>query len=161
MVRVFLYIIVGFIIIIFQMSNLVNSFKIGGIKPNIILSYIVYISLTTEVSFSESISFVTGLMEDIFTGAFLGVNSFTKTVLSFILNRFKTKIFTEKSFSVFIVILLADFLNNFIYFLLISIFERDIDFYMILVKITLPEAFYTAVLSVFLFPIFRRIFKKS
>ncbi len=161
MIKEIFYIVFGFILVAVQSSNFINFLAIENIKPDILTSYVVYISLTNTGSVSETVGFFVGFFEDVFSISLFGVNAFVKTLLSFILNRFRTKIFTEKYFSVFIVVFIATIINRLLFFFLIIIFEHSVNFYNGMIKIGIPEAFYTAFVSIFLFPLYTYIFKKK
>ncbi len=161
MIRNFFYVIFSFLLVAIQSSNFINFLRIENIKPDILISFIAYISLTNNSSVAESVGFFTGLFEDIFSISIFGVNAFTKTIISFGLNKFRTKIFTDKHFSVFIIIFIVSIVNKFLFFLVIIIFDHSVNLYTGMIKIGVPESVYTAVVSIFLFPVYTLIFKKK
>ncbi|MBU1076621.1 MAG: rod shape-determining protein MreD [Spirochaetes bacterium] len=154
------YIILIFLIL-FQTSNFVDTLKIGNVKPDFVLTFIVFRSLTSTFVNAESLGFFCGIIIDIISHTLLGINSFTMTAISAVLNLFKTKIFVEKPFSVFIITFLSSITYRLLQVLLTVIFVHKINFYKSIIRISLPEAFYTAIAAMLLFPIYNKIFTKS
>lgn len=153
-----LYYIIPFLLILLQTSNIVNNLKIGNVKPDFILTFVVYYSLTSSFIKSETLGFFIGLLFDIISNTLIGINTFCLTAISTLLNLFKTKIFVEKSFSVFTIVFLTSIFYRLIYFILTIIFINKLNFYKTIVKIAIPEAFYTAIVAIILFPIYNKIF---
>ncbi len=153
--------IILFLLIIIQTSNFVNTLKIGNIKPDFILTFIIYRSLTSTFINSESLGFFGGLILDIISHALIGINAFCMTAFSAFLNLFKTKVFVDKSFSVFIIVFFTSIIYRLLHFLLTVIFIHKINFYKTIIKLSIPEAFYTAIAAIFLFPIYNLIFIKK
>ena len=152
-----------FLFIFLQASNLFDYLKLfgGNIKPDFVLIYIVYISLTTTFIASETMGFITGLLLDILSYTLIGINAFTLTAISSILNLFKTKLFINKSLSVFIIMFFTSIIYRIIYFLLTTIFMHKLNFYQTIIKISLPETLYTSVFAIILFPIYNYIFSEK
>jgi hypothetical protein len=74
-----------------------------------------------------------------------------------LLNLFKAKLFIEKPFSVFIIVFFTSIVYRIIYFLLTVIFVHKINFFQTFIKLALPEAFYTAIVAIILFPVYNYI----
>lgn len=149
------------LVIVLQSSNVIDRLKIGNIKPNLIMLFIIYISLTTNILTSETTGFFVGFLEDILSQSLIGVNALTKTLLAFFLNHFKTRLFTEKIISVFFVVFLTTIVTKLFYFLLILLFVNKVNFYHAILKIIIPEAFYNALFSIVVFPLFRLILERK
>lgn len=147
-----------FILILLQTSRFAETLRIGNIRPDFVITFIVYVSLTASLIFAETLCFVGGIVLDIMSYSLLGVNGFVLTVLSVLLSRFKTQIFVEKAFSVFTVVFLSSLVYRILYLLLTVIFVVKINFLADLFRISLPEALYSAVAAVILFPVYNYIF---
>ncbi len=154
MKRIILKYFILILLILLQTSNLLNTLKIGNIKPDFVLKFIVYISLTETFMFSETMAFFAGLLIDIMTYSILGINSFVFTILAVLLNQFKTQIFVEKSFSVFFVAFISSLVFRLLYYFLTIIFFVKMNLFKTLLKISLPEAFYTAIVAIVIFPLY-------
>ncbi len=150
---IFLIIVVGLL----QSSNLLESLSIGSVKPDIVLILIIYLSLNYNLLLSETVGFISGIIEDILSKSLLGINGLILTLISFSLNRFKTKIYTEKIFSAIVVVFITSIIKGILYFLLILLFVGDINTYNFFIKIMIPESLYNSVLVIIIFPIFRLI----
>lgn len=158
MKRIILNYAVLFILILLQTSRFAETLRIGNIRPDFVITFIVYVSLTASLLFAETLCFIGGIVLDIMSYSLLGVNGFVLTVLSVLLSRFKTQIFVEKAFSVFIVVFLSSLAYRILYLLLTVIFVVKINFFNDLLRISLPEALYSAVAGVILFPLYNYIF---
>ncbi len=146
------------ILVLLQSSDFMESLKLFGIvKPDLVLTLIVHISLTSTFVMAETTGFFIGLLLDILSYVLIGINAFTMTSVSVLLNLLKAKLFIEKSFSVFIIVFLTSFVYRIIYLLLTIIFIHKFNFFQKLIFPVLPEAFYTAVAAVILFPVYNYI----
>ncbi len=156
------YVIILFLLVLFQSSNFINNIALfGKVVPDFVLTFLIYISLTSSFIAAESFGFFTGIILDILSNVLIGINGFTLTVISSLLNLFKTKLFVDKSFSIFIIVFITTIINRILFFLLTIVFSHKISFYDIIIKITLPEALYTAVVAVILFPVYNYIFSRK
>jgi len=156
----FLIFIVLIITVILQSSNIIEGLKIGNIKPNLILLYVIYVSLNSSLIMAETMGFFAGILEDILSQSLIGINALSKTLLAFFLNNFKTRIYTEKTFSVIIVVFFTTIIIKLFYFLLISIFVNRVNFYYTILKIIFPESLYNSAVSIIVFPLFHSIFTR-
>lgn len=158
--KIVLFYFILIIIFLLQTSNLSEFLILGTIKPDFILTYIIFASLTTTFIFSETLSFIAGITFDIASISLLGINAFAFIIISVILGNFKTKIFVEKPFSVFIVVFLSSLAYRIIYFILNLIFVVNVNFFKAMLKISIPEAFYTAIVAMVIFPLYSYIFNR-
>lgn len=148
------------ICIILQGSNIIESLKIGNIKPDLVLLYLTYMSLNLGEIITINLGFSAGILLDLLSQNIIGINSLTLTIFSFVLNSFKTKIYTEKILSGVIVTILATIFVKLLNFFLIHLFVNKVNFYDAILKIIIPLAFYNSILSIPLFPIFTKLFTR-
>lgn len=159
MIKKILKFVILFLLILLQTSNFAeNTLKRFDVKPDFVLIFIAYISLTSSFIASESMGFFAGILLDILSYVIIGINAFTLTIVASLLNLFKAKLFIEKSFSIFIIIFVTSIIYRIIYSLLTIIFIHKINFFKTIIKLTLPEALYTAIFGIILFPIYNYIF---
>ena len=96
---------VAFTLIIFlctmviQTSLLHYFFGIGGIKPDLVLLIVVYLGLVKGADAGCLSGFFFGLIEDAFSGMFLGANAFTKTIIGFFCGLVGKRLYTQSLFS--------------------------------------------------------------
>jgi len=146
--------------VLLQSSQLNESLKIGNVKPNFILLYVIYISLNTAPIFTYTVAFISGFLFDMLSYSLTGMNSFTFTLLGFILNNFKERIFLENPVSLLFSTFTSTLIYYFIYFFLLNIFVNPVNFYNFVIKLGIPEAVYNSVVALVIFAIFRNIFSR-
>lgn len=161
MKRTFIIIFFLILIILLQSSNIIETIKIGNIKPNLVLIYLIFISLNSTEVFSINLGFWSGILMDILSQTIIGINSLCYTLLSYILNSLKTKVYSEKAISALIITFIVSIIFYILFFSLIYIFSERINFQNALIKIVLPVSVYNSILSIPLFSIFNSLFVKK
>ena len=73
-----------FLIVYFIQVNLFNWFNIAGIKPNLILIMVVFLSIYIGKYYGFSIGVITGLLIDIFVGQTIGLNAIALGTIGFL-----------------------------------------------------------------------------
>jgi rod shape-determining protein MreD len=133
-----------------------NLLSIGKVKPDLILIVIIFFSFKKNQVESSILSFACGIAQDSLSGGMLGINAFIKTVIGLITSIIK-KTYTENPVSIMVSLFLFTILQNFLIFLLKSIFEATSPSFFIMTRIAPFEAIYNMILGVLLFPLFKRI----
>lgn len=76
-----IYITAGALLVVLQATGL-ELIKIFGVKPDLILPFVVWISLKEDENIAQSVGFFVGLIEDSLSGTPLGTFAFTKTIIA-------------------------------------------------------------------------------
>ena len=155
-----------FVSYFFQTS--VDFFALGKIKPDFLLILALYFGLYKGSFTALWIGFWGGLLQDINLGGFMnlakneiqfyiGTSALPKTLLGYLAGKFSHNINKEATMLVVIVVFVASLSKGIITFFIVAIFHQGVQPQAI-IRIVLPEALYTAALSVVWFRILRWAF---
>lgn len=108
--------ILGFIIIILQ-NSIINYLSVFGITINIVLIYLVIISLYLEKLESGIIGAILGIILDSSIGGIFGSNALIFFVLAYLTSFIKDKVYKESPIMIFTIILGVTFIYCLISFL--------------------------------------------
>lgn len=153
------YIII-FIILLFIEKNLLQLISINEITPDLILIFVVIISLREKRITSTFIGFVSGLIQDVFTTSFFGLSALTKLIIGFWGNFFqqpKKKYNLLFYMTTFFVLVFAHELIYQIVFRLGS----NIKFFRLFFYHAVPRMLYTLFLAAIVYLIFNPVLWKS
>ena len=147
------YLFFTFILILIQI-HLMRFLSIIGIIPDLLIIWIVYISLKRGQLTGTIWGFAVGLMIDLFTGNFIGLSGISKTIAGFLSGYFydENKISAiMSSYRYVIIVLGVSFIHNVIYFFA---FTRgsDVNIWQAIFQIGLASTFYTSAIA--LLPVF-------
>ncbi|MBI5470855.1 MAG: rod shape-determining protein MreD [Ignavibacteriae bacterium] len=141
-------------------STLVNVISIGTAIPDVLLIWIVYISITSTQLNGTLAGFAIGLLVDLISGndGMLGLSALTKAVAGFLAGYFYNENMTEQTLAgwkfVFAVGVVS-LLHNAVYFL-IFLQGTEISWWRIVALHGIPSALYTTTLATVPMFVFRR-----
>jgi rod shape-determining protein MreD len=155
-----------FISYFFQTS--VDFFALGSIKPDFLLILTVYFALYRGSFSALWIGFFGGLLQDINLGGYtnlvkqemqfyIGTSALAKTVVGFLAGKISRDINKDATSLTVIVVFIACLVKGIIMFLTIAIFHSSAHAAS-LITIVLPEAIFTAIISIVWFRILRWAF---
>lgn len=147
------YAIISFVLLVFQ-TTLAQVISVGGITPDIMVVWVVYLALKEGQLRGTVWGFCIGLCMDLLAGDFLGLSAFSKTISGFaggyFYNENKTQL-TLGSYRFLLIVLLVSFVNNLVYFLIFTL-GTEIRFWQAVLNLGLTTTLYTATLT--LIPVF-------
>jgi len=153
------YIIIYFILL-FAEKNLLSFISIKGIVPDIILIFVIIISLQENKAKSTVIGFIAGLIQDIFSTYFFGLSALTKSIVGFwggIFQQPKKKYsLSSYSIAVAIMVLVHEIIFGIIYNL-----GTHTGFFRLMVQFIIPRTVYTLLFAVITFLLFKPILWKT
>ena len=152
-----LILIISFFIIYFLQANFFSWFTIAGVKPNLFIIYILFISLFAGVKVGIPFGICTGLFLDIVIGKTIGPSTIMLGIVG-VIGGYFDKNFSKESR---ITIMLMITGSTCIYEIGIYIFQivqlsiniQAVEFLIIL----LLEVLYNAILTIILYPIMQKI----
>ena len=153
MSRYFLYTFITVILIIIQ-TTVVKLISLEGITPDLLVIWVVYLTLIEGQFSGTIIGFCVGLLFDLMTGSFIGLSALTKTICGFLTGYFfnenKTKLVLG-SYRFLLIVVMTSFIHNVLYFI---IFTRgsEIGLLAAIFQFGFTTTLYTA--AVTLIPIF-------
>lgn len=131
---------------IFFQSTFFANYSIKGVVPDLVLVFVIFYALLNGADKGARYGLLCGLLEDLYTGRFIGMNAVSKSVTAYIIGRMQHRVFTENVavgiFSVIIGSLLNAFLLLIMALIYFAAFNLTINF--------LIDALYQVVYNVLL-----------
>ena len=147
-----------FIIICFVLQcSVFDSLSFAGIIPNLM------IILTSSFGFMRGekeglvIGFFSGLLNDIFLGSFLGFYSLLLMYIGYINGKFSRIFYPEDIKLPLALIVISDLSYGIICYVLTFMLRSRFQFTYYFMHIILPEALYTIVVTLILYPVILRV----
>lgn len=153
------YIIIYFLLL-FAEKNLVNFISIKGIVPDLILIFIIIISLQENRSKSTVIGFIAGLVQDIFSTYFFGLSALTKSIVGFwgVFFQQPKKKYSLSSYLITVAILVL--VHETIFGIIFNLGTHT-GFFSLMFQFILPRTVYTLLFAVITYLIFKPVLWKS
>lgn len=131
--------------------------RIAGVKPDLIFISVVYLAYCFGSFYGEVVGFISGLMHDAVSRSYLGILTFPKVAIAFIVGMFGRGIFKSNILTISLLLFIASILKGFLTLFLCYVFhEAEASS---VLSIILPESFYNALLAPPLFFVFDKIFE--
>lgn len=92
------------------------------------------------------LGFLAGLVQDIFTGNYIGLNALTKMAAGYLVGLAEAKFFKESAILVSLFTMFVGVVNQLIYYLLLYYLHVEVPPYHALVQVIIPSAIYTGLL---------------
>lgn len=156
------------IFVSYFLQTSVDFFALGSIKPDFLLILTVYFALYRGSFSALWVGFFGGLLQDINLGGYtnlvkqemqyyIGTSSLAKTLVGYFTGKIAHHINKDATSLVVIVVFIACFIKGFIMFFTVAIFHSSAHA-AALITIVLPEAIFTAILSIVWFRLLRWAF---
>ena len=114
MTRKFLVWFVFVLILYVIQSSLLPFISIHGISADLLLLFVVSLSFQKGRRNGALIGFLSGLLQDLATGTFFGINVFIKMIVGYVCGRFSRQVYKEQFFLVIVAVCLrAPFITLF------------------------------------------------
>lgn len=133
--------------------------SIAGVKPDLLFILVVYLAYSFGSFYGEVTGFIAGLLHDAVSLSPLGLLTFPKMALGFIVGMFGRGIIKSNIISVILIIFIASLIKGIMTLILAYIFcQTSIT---TVLHIILPEAFYNALIAPPLFLLFDKVYEKE
>lgn len=141
-----------FILSVVLQSTLFHFFKIGGVKPDLLLVIVVLSAVLKGKRTGAVVGFAFGLMEDLLTGKYIGVQALTKMVTGYIVGHLERKVFPDN----FLIPIVVGFFGTFLHHLLFSISlllvgSYDIFHFQSFLSLTLAAGIYNMCVAIIIY----------
>lgn len=120
---------------------------IGGVQPDLFLILLFGLSISVGPELAAAAGFFIGLYQDSLSGAPLGLNAFTLSLIGFLVSGLSEQVKTTQPAWRFALLCLAGLLSGLITLLLLRFFHAPRPLVSALLWTALPGALYTAVLG--------------
>ncbi|MBN2160730.1 MAG: rod shape-determining protein MreD [Spirochaetes bacterium] len=154
------YVFTGVIILVSLLIQGHTSFdvlRIAGVKPDLIFIAVVYLSYCFGSFYGEVTAFIGGLLHDAVSNSPLGLLTFPKVAVAFIVGMFGRSLFKSNILTTSLLLFVASLAKGFITLFMCYVFHEASA--SSILSIILPESFYNALLAPPLFFIFDKIFE--
>jgi rod shape-determining protein MreD len=115
---------------IFLQSTVFGIYSINGTVPDLVLIFISFFALINGAVKGTAYGFICGLLEDLFTGRFIGVNALSKALTAYVLGRMQAVVFKDNLVVGILTVLIATIINACSLFILslivFNVFHVDI-----------------------------------
>lgn len=148
MSKIIKYIFLSFLILILQLI-ISRLLSLGGITPDLLIIWIVYLSLRQGQTQAILWGFSIGLIYDFLIGDFIGLSAFTKMLAGFMAGYFynENKLhLILGSYRFLLIVFFSSLIHNVIYFMIFTK-GTDINLLRTFVEFGLSTSFYTMILS--------------
>ncbi|MCU0643007.1 MAG: rod shape-determining protein MreD [bacterium] len=149
----FIKYIIVYLILLFVEKKFLDLISIKDVTPDIILIFVIIISLREERLRSTFIGFFAGLIQDAFTTAFFGLSALAKSIVGFWGNFFQQpkKKYTIAYYMMICLVLVS--VHEFIY-QVIQKMGSNIHFFSLILFYIIPKIMYTLVFAAIAYLIF-------
>lgn len=150
-----------FIIVCFVLQcSVFDSLSFAGIIPNLM------IILTASFGFMRGekegliIGFFCGLLSDVFFGSFLGFYALILMYIGYLNGKFSRIFYPEDIKLPMALIVVSDLSYGIVCYVLMFLLRGRVHFWYYFTRVILPEALYTIVVTLFLYPVILKVNEK-
>lgn len=145
--------ILTFLIIYFLQANFFSWFTIAGIKPNLFIILVLFISLFVGMKYGIGFGIILGLFLDIVMGKSLEINTIMLTAVAIIGGYFDKNFSKDSRMTIMLMVIGATLIFEIgSYILSIVMLNTNIEI-LSFIRILLIEVLYNAILTVILYPV--------
>ena len=153
------YVIIYFLLL-FVEKNLLQLISIKNVTPDLILIFVIIISLRENRSKSTLVGFFSGLFQDVFTTYFFGLSALAKSIVGFwgVFFQRPQKKYNLSSYAIAVSILV--FVHEIIFGIIYNL-GTHFGFFKFLFQFVFPRTLYTVLFALIVYFIFKPMLWKS
>ncbi len=161
-IRVALYTLLALIIIVLQ-TTLLEYLTISGVKPNLVIIFIVCSALLNGSLEGAITGIAIGLAIDMVSGKLLGFNSLLGMYTGIAVGSLNKRIYKENVLVVMVAVFLITIIYEWFIYFSYTLFNQERALMMLnpFTSVILPEAVYNSVISVIFYILMLRINRKT
>ncbi len=137
-------------------TSFMNCFAIGGIKPDLVVLWVIFWSFVRGNPEGSYLGFGAGLLVDLMNGVYIGFNSLSYLIVGFLIGQLKHKLYQDSLLIAMFISWLAVIVSQFIQYLLLCAYGQILPLASALLKVILPTATYSVVFVLFFYRKFTR-----
>ncbi len=149
--------IISFLILYFLQVNFFSWFTIAGIKPNLFIIFVLFISLFAGMKIGISFGILIGLFLDIIIGKSIGASAIMFGVIGLIGGYFDKNFSKESRLTIMLMVIgstcIFEIGNYLLQIIQLSIYIEILPF----IRTLLIETLYNAILTIILYPIMQKL----
>lgn len=113
-------------------------------KPNLLIVVVAYLALKGTSPVGAGLAFLLGLVQDCFSGLYLGLSGFSFLVLYLLLKKTADRLYTDSHYLMILVVFLITIANGFLHLVLLVIFSVADGVYAPLLATLIPQGLVNA-----------------
>jgi len=156
-----IYVVICFLIVYFLQSGFFETFTIAGVKPNLFIIVIVFISLNTSKYYAMSIGIVFGLLVDFIIGNNIGQNAILYGLLGYVISLIRVSITKDSKISNMLIIFISTICVETLGYIGQVFFSGAVFEISVFLKIVLIEAIYNGIILLIIYPLWKRLSKNE
>ncbi len=129
------------------------SLNFANTSPNLLIIFIVSLSLMRGEKTGVILGFFAGILMDVFMGTTIGLYALIFMYLGYANGSFHRVFFPEDIKLPMIMIVVSDIFYGFLVYILLFLLRGRTDFSFYFSNVILPEAIYTIVITILLYPL--------
>ncbi|MEI6306017.1 MAG: rod shape-determining protein MreD [Deltaproteobacteria bacterium] len=139
-------------------SSILPVYLAGPFKPDLLLIIVVYLALRSSFKFGSPLSWMLGLLKDVFSGLYLGLNAFVFLIIFLAIKNVADRLYAESSFLFVLTVITATLASAIINLLLLVMLTNVPEIAFSITYGLIPNVLTTAFAAslVTLFPRFSR-----
>lgn len=134
-----------------------NGLSVAGGKPDFVLILVVFFAIFRGSIQGGLMGVGLGLLEDLMTGRFIGINAICKGLLGYIAGVSERNLYKNNFFVPIVAVLAATFLNALLYYLFSVLIGSNVGLEKLLLS-TVPDAAYNMCFSPVFYAVFYNFF---
>jgi rod shape-determining protein MreD len=139
------------LLLICLQNSLFEYIKIFGVKPDIVLTFVICFTLIRGNPEGTIVGAAGGIVEDVFFGGSFGINSIACMISAYFTGLVEEKIYKDNIFIPGIFTFCATIVKEMIVFLFMYLTRASMDISIVFTHIIVPEAIYNTILAVIFF----------
>lgn len=149
-----------FLILIFSFqTTFLELFSLAGVVPDLALITAVYCGIFFRGTTGIGMGFIIGFIQDCLSGAILGINTLSKSLISFFFANLKDKIIVDNFIPIFFFLFLASMFDSMVFYIISGMLVEAKFFSGFHLPSILMFAFYNAALGPLFFFFFNKLKK--
>ena len=113
-------------------------------KPNLLIIVVAYLALKGTSRVGACLAFLLGLVQDCFSGLYLGLNGFSFLVIYLLLKKTADRLYTNSHYLMILVVFLISIVNGLLHLCLLVVFSVAEGVYSPLLAALLPQGLVNA-----------------
>lgn len=147
------------VVVLILQATLLFRMEIGGIRPDLLVAFVVYLSWMRGPIAGTTAGFLVGLVQDLDAPGPLGLNALCKSIIGFLVAKAGFRVHRSNLGVRFAFFFVAMLVHDAIYFAVTT--AGDLGAFLLqMVRIALPSALYTGVIVLLLLAIVERVSKR-
>ena len=134
-----------------------NGLSVAGGKPDFVLTLVVFFAIFRGSVQGGLMGVALGLLEDLMTGRFIGINAICKGLLGYLVGVSERNLYKNNFFVPIAAILVATFLNTVFYYLFSVLIGGHVGLEKLILS-TIPDAVYNMCFSPVFYAVFYNFF---